>query len=446
MNAQFLVTQDHTMDPAAQDERRAARDILPLGALDLSENEWVERLIWARRRGHPGWLWPGVAPAAWQTGLRVIEGALRDHLAGRGELDMPTPPGGDPLALTLAAFTSGTGALLGRWWEDGKLGTTAAVGKVLALHLDHGRRRWSRLHATARHAVDVLAGVGLHPVILKGVHTATEYFVEPACRPCSDVDLAVPVSDWPRAISALEGAAYVPLTRQKRLGRVEFLPPGEKAFQRSLYLLHEESPIRLDVHAGLDRAFFGAGRLALGDLAEEETAPWPELHQAEQKLREPLLLITLAAHASEGLHNLTLMRVHELVRVIRTGVERGSLDWDRLASRVGRGGLRFLFPSLELAERLAPGTVPPQVRAALRSEAPLPMCRIVDELRPASAQRLAQPSLEERLMWAGSPGELIGRLADMAWPASAGNSPRAVSRIYAERLWRVVRGQASSDD
>ena len=167
------------------------------------------------------------------------------------------------------------------------------------------------------------------------------------------------------------------------------------------------------------------------------------MHPAARVLREPLLLITLAAHASEGLHNLTLMRMHELVRVIRTGTAQGSLDWNRLTSRVGRGGLRFLFPSLELAERLAPGTVPQRVREALRSEAPPPMRSIVDELRPATAQRLAQPSLEERLMWAGSPGELIGRLADMAWPSSAGDSWRGVARIYAERLWRVVRGQVS---
>ena len=431
------------MDPAAQDERRAARDILPAGALALSEEEWTERLIWARRRGHPGWLWPGVEPVAWQAGLRAVAGALRDHLAGRGQLDMPVPPGGDPLALTLAAFASGTGALLGRWWEDGKLDTTSEVAKVLALHLDHGRRRWSRLRVTAERAVDVLAQIGLRPVILKGIHTAAEFFPEPACRPCSDVDLAVPAPDWPRALSALERASYLPLNRQERLGRVEFLPPGENTFQRSLHLLHEDSPIRLDVHAGLDRAFFGAGRLTLGEPAEEETAPWPAVHPAARVLREPLLLITLAAHASEELPNLTLMRMHELVQVIRTGGAQGSLDWDRLTSRIGRGGLRFLFPSLELAERLAPGTVPQRIRGALRSEAPPPMRSIVVKLRPATAQRLEPPSLEERLMWAGSPGELIGRLADMAWPASAGDSWRAVSRIYAQRLWRVVRGKAS---
>ena len=198
------------MDPAAQNDRRAGQEVLPVGALDLSEKEWVERLSWARQRGQPAWLWPGVDPAAWQAGLRSVEGALRDHLAGHGQLNLPVPRGGNPLALTLAAFTSGTGALLGRWWEDGTLDTTAEVGKVLALHLDHGRRRWTRLHGTAERAVDVLAEIGLRPVILKGVHTAAAFFPEPACRPCSDVDLAVPVPDWPRAPSALEAAALPP--------------------------------------------------------------------------------------------------------------------------------------------------------------------------------------------------------------------------------------------
>ena len=125
--------------------------------------------------------------------------------------------------------------------------------------------------------------------------------------------------------------------------------------------------------------------------------------------------------------------------MVRAGTPDHTLDWDALLERVGRASYRFLFPALEMAERLAPGTVPGPVREALHAESPPLLRWVVGGLSPATAQRLTDLSLEERLMWVGSVRELAGRAVDMAWPASAGGSWSELARIYAERLWRVVR-------
>jgi hypothetical protein len=409
----------------------------------LSEAEVRVLLQAARRRGQPGWVWPDVEPAAWRAGLSTLVGTLRTALAGSDPIRLEFEPEADPRGLAIAAFTSGLGPLLGRWVEEGRLQCAPLAG-LFALHLRHGRSRWARLERIATEAVAVLGDLGLRPIVLKGLHTAATIFPEPGARLCNDVDLAVPRSRWADARAALERAGYTLVVDQQGIGRAELLPPGESGSLGSLHLLHENAPIRVDLHGGLDRAYFGAGRLALGDGTTDETEPWPALGPSARVLTEPLLTILLAAHASEGLHNLTLLRMVELSLAIRAGERSGGLDWDALVARTRRAGsLRFLFPALEVTDRLAPGTVPERVRHVLRTEAPLAMRAVVDALQPATTQRIERLSLSERLMWAGSPSELAGRLADMVWPASAGGAAGRVGRIYAERLWRLARGRVT---
>lgn len=428
------------MNRAVRLPQQEGGDLLPAGALDLDEDEVAARLAAARRRGRPRWPWPEVEPDAWEDGLSALAELLRARLAGerRLTLTVPTPDHGRGLAI--AAFSSGTGPLLGRWLERGELRTTPELGALLALHLEHGRRRWERVRAVAASTVERLAPLGVEPILLKGAHTAAAFFPEPGTRPCGDVDLAVPAAAWRASLAALERAGYVVLNRQERMGRTELLPPGEGRSLRSLHLLHHGAPIAVDLHAGLDREFYRAGRLALGEARPDEVLPCPGIHPQARVLGPPALLVTLAAHASCGLDNLTLLRMVELIRVARAEEARGGLDWDRLLARAGRAcGLRFLFPSLEMAERLAPGTVPASVRRTLRAEAPPLMRRIVDGLRPGTTQRAERRSLAEPFMWASGPAELAGRLVDMAWPASAGGSWSGVRRIYADRLRGLVR-------
>ena len=89
---------------------------LPLDALDLDAAEIAARFTWARRRGHPDYLWPDVPPERWRYALEDIERVARKVLRGgpapiRWELD----PDLDAKAVGVAAFTSGMGPLLGYW-------------------------------------------------------------------------------------------------------------------------------------------------------------------------------------------------------------------------------------------------------------------------------------------------------------------------------------------
>src|SRR4051812_46554778 len=101
--------------------------------LEMSPAEVRRRFRWARRQGRPAWLWPQVRIEAWREALADIERAVRAALAGQ---DAPALLDGDPAAISVAAYTSGTGPLLGLWAERGRLWTSPVVGSLLALHLD----------------------------------------------------------------------------------------------------------------------------------------------------------------------------------------------------------------------------------------------------------------------------------------------------------------------
>jgi hypothetical protein len=411
--------------------------------IEIGDPEIEERLRRARRAGEPLWLWPRVPRAAWRAALIEIERVLRADLADGALPPLRAATPELARALAVAAFTSGTGPLLGRWIEERRLEATPALGSHLLDHLDHGRRRWERLRVRAAEAVEQLTDAGVPTILLKGIHTGPAFFPEPGCRPSSDVDLAVPEERWAQAVAALERAGYRVEARQGRMRRAELRPPHEGRSIRSLELLHADAPIGIDVHAGIERETEGGGRPPFGAVRPGETAPWPLVHPSARVLAEPLLVATLAAHSSEDLPRLSLLRVYELARILRLEVGAGALDWAEILTRVPRPGYRFLFPSLELVERLAPGTVPLAVREALRVEVPLALRSAVAGLAPAAAQRFDGLTLEERLMWAGNAREIFGRALNVAWPASAGGSWRRVARIYAERFWKLARGGGS---
>ena len=149
----------------------------------------------------------------------------------------------------------------------------------------------------------------------------------------------------------------------------------------------------------------------------------------------------LAAHAS-ALRSLNLLRLVELVLVIRKDEASGALDWDQLlaAARTAEAG-RFIYPAFELAGKLAPGTVPSPVLEALRRASTARVRRVVADLTPATAMRLHAMSLRERYMWDASAGEVIASVARSFWPSAEGYSPKEIARIYAQRVWRIVRGR-----
>ncbi len=421
---------------------------LPLGALDMPAAEVGRRFRDARRSGTPAWLWPEVRPAAWRAELLAIGDATATLLTS-GDATARLAAGGaaeddDALAaLCVAAYTSGMGPLLGRWVEEGRLRTSGAAARLLQLHLRHARLRARRLEALRDDVLGRLAGAGVACTLLKGAHTAWSYFPEPGVRPASDIDLRVEPGAVAAAEDALSGAGYVPSRAQHRPYRRTWSPAGSAPAPRSLLLVHAEDPVAVDLHASLDRNFFGVRTIRFDALvARGGLERWPGA-PATWRLRQPALLLLLACHASEGLHQLSLLRLVEIVRVITADTAAGTLSWDAfLETAEALRCARFCHPALELADRLAPGTVPTAIRRWLAAAATPALRRLMAQLQPATAQRIDRVSIGERFVWSSGPVEHARRAAHALWPAPAGRSLAALLDLYARRGWTLLRGAA----
>lgn len=343
-------------------------------------------------------------------------------------------------ALGVAAFTSGLGPLLGRWLEDGRLRAPPDGASLLARHLRHSRDRADRTASILSVVSSALSDANATGTVLKGGHTAWSYFPEPGTRPAADVDIAVRRTEMHPAEEALEAAGFACMERQPRLQRSVWRPLGEGEGIRSLELTHREAPITVDLHGSLERDFFGIRTVDLGDPVDGSER-WSGGPAHLGVLRQPRLTAYLAAHASEGVHSLSLLRLVELVLVIRSDVADGRLEWRELEAFLrARDARRFVYPALALVERLVPGTVDSAFLDSLEADAPPPMIRVLDRLRPSDAQRTERVRLEERFMWARGPREWIRRTVHMLWPSWVTGWSK-LARVYAERFFRVLRGR-----
>ena len=427
-------------------------------SLDLAPELVQERLKWARAQGHPFYLWPDMSVGEWTASLREIERVTTHILTEGSPPVLVLPLTADARKMGVAAFTSGMGALLGYWIEVGKLAARAEVEDLLGLHLHHGRERARLLTDELLKAVELLAAVGIDPVVIKGAHTAHVYFPDPGTRPASDLDLVIGLDEVGEASRALREGGYVETNPQGRPYRSDWVPPGASTTLRSVELTHRDNPLTVDLQTTLDRNFFGVGTVSLGPLGASST----RRHVLETSggrrggvgvriLAQPLLTVSLAAHASQGLLNLSMVRLVELVLVLRRDRARGELVWADLCSVLEQAdAMRFTYPAFEMAERLVPGTLEPGFRSRLAEAAPARMRRVMAALQPFSAQwsgslsgRFEDISLDERFMWARGPVEHVRRALYMLWPPSAGRSPRTLGRIYANRLRRIFRGRVS---
>ena len=279
-------------------------------------------------------------------------------------------------------------------------------------------------------------------MVLKGMHTAHTFFPDPGVRPLSDVDLLVSPAETAASEEVLREAGYRPVLVQRNPYKCDWAPMGAERGPRSLSFTHADDPFTLDVHSSLDRNFFGVATVRLDRLLSASRCDRWGPAPAARVPGQPLLLLLLATHASEGLHGLSLIRLVELARVIRQDAERGALDWDEVTdAAAGVGALRFAYPALHLCEQLVPGSVPAAALGRFAAAATRSMRRVLAGLTPGTAQRLDRLSLEERFMWAGSIRERSRRLAYALWPAPAGGSLTELARIYGRRAWRLANGR-----
>ena len=420
--------------------------------MDFRHSSIDERSRAWHATGDPARLWPGLDPRALAPGALAIEQAVAAILAGRRS-SLGAADGGDAAAIGIAALVTGTGPLLGDWVERGRLDVHGNLAGLLARHLDHGRRRMERVRQEVTPALSALVGAGVTPVVIKGFHTAQVYFPEPGVRPLADVDAIIRPADIERAEAALEAAGHVGDPPLQRPYKRQWFPAGMDRRTWSLEVWHVQSPWWLELH---DAPSFG--QLLLHRVSLEHPAdhsvPW---HAGGLPLRvpdTPHLIAILATHLSGELYGMRLLRLIELILVVRREREHNGLDWAAVEAVLNRSGaLRFAYPALALSEQLAPGTIEPGILARARQASTRLGRTVVDQLTPATPLLQERVSLAERLMWAAGPTQLMRRVVQMMMPPA--DVPLAERlRVYHGRVrraltarisWRVTRPPSGRD-
>lgn len=409
---------------------------LAFDAFDLAPAAVRERFLWARRQGHPSWLWPDITIEQWREALAQIETVVREVLSGKPGAK---PLGGDPDALGVACYTSGVGPLLGHWIEQGLVAASPLTAAILKLHLQHNRLRMERMTEQAVDIIGALASRGIAVTVLKGMHTGHVHFPEPGTRPASDMDLLIDGSAEPAANEILRVAGFQPGRSTRWPPQRDWRRPEVPVEPRSLCFVHADDPWSIDLQTSLNRQISTGMPMAyLDDAAVAAVEYWPVFHNAAV-LPQPLLLLQLAVHASYGFENLTLLRLLELAFVIRRDVRAGYLAWEEFLAAAGRArSLDFTYPALQLCEELVPHSVPADVIARCRHAAPTAVRAVVEGLTPATAQRVDRCSLTERFMWTNSRANIVRQIIHEVIPPNV-NSLSDLFRIYRMRAWRLAR-------
>src|SRR3954464_7098549 len=148
-----------------------------------------------------GALWPGLDAGVLQRAADAIGVAVADVLRGEdATLRWETTSERSTRALGVAALLTGVGPLLGVWLERGMLTADDSATHLLARHLAHNRARAARIRAGVLPVLARMEEAGLAPGVIKGFHTAHEYFPEAGARPTADVDVVVAPEHVPRAM------------------------------------------------------------------------------------------------------------------------------------------------------------------------------------------------------------------------------------------------------
>jgi hypothetical protein len=397
---------------------------------------FAERKSWALKRGNPLWLWPEVSQAEWLLALGEIERACSSILAGQRAAAISS----DAVALGLAAYTSGTGPLLGYWVTAGLLPiTNPRAEKSLLEQLRCNGERMSQMLSRAATIVRLFARKRIAVTVLKGVHTAIDYFPDPPCRPMSDIDLLVALTDGARSRDALARAGF----RQISSGPLETTWREHCSVAEPVTAISIEpgDPWAIDLHISLDvLGPPGASRARLSRLSANSVS-CAHLSPA-RKLVQPGLLLHLAAHAGSGFHNLTLLRLVELVLVARADTKSGALEWNEWLEQGRRADcLGFAYPSLHLARRVSPADIPQAVVDACAEHAPAAVRRLVTDLSPSAAHRIHRPTVREHYAWTSGAGGWVRRLAaDLAPVPGSLRRSAAIQAARARGLLNAALG------
>jgi hypothetical protein len=404
--------------PVADHPVREVKQIIPaLSArpIDHADAAVASRVNDFRVTGNPFALWPGLSESALLAALQALESVARGVLADEPDVRLDPYGEHDDDALAVAGHSSGIGPLLARWLSDGRVRTRASVAAIFAEQLHHARRRAERIAREVAPAIDALERAGTTPAVLKGFHTCHVYFPERAARRMADVDLWVPPERIAAAEAALRAAGFRPAGPTSLPYKRDWFGPNVRDEIFAIDREDERNPWRLELHGSLDRVFPG-GAVARLEAESHSMAQIQIDGRSHRVLAPALAILTLACSCSESIAASRLLRVVELVLMIRAEEGSGRLDWNELIAMVERTGTaRFCYPAFALVEDLAPGTVDPRVLARGYAASGWAARHTVARLSPAGGfldRRGAIPIL----MWSTHPIRVIARLlTQVSW-------------------------------
>jgi hypothetical protein len=339
-------------------------------------------------------------------------------------------------AIGVAALLTGVGPLLGAWHERGMLDADERVARALARHLAHGRARAARIRSAVIPVLARMAADGLEPGVIKGFHTGIEHFPEIGARPFADVDVVVSPERVARAEEILRDAGFAAGRARAGAYKREWTPATEREATASHELWHARSPWRLELHDGLN---FSA---VVQNVRATQTARLDAtliVDGVPLRVADPGASIAmLATHTSGELYSHRLLRLTELVLVIRRARDDDRLDWSAVERSLGETSTtRFAYPSLALVERLAPGTVDARVLAQAKGSATRRIVAITAQLTPTAPVLERRVSLGERLLWVSGVTPTLRRLWLMVAPPADGPA-RDAARVYHDRIVRLL--------
>lgn len=404
----------------------------------LSEDEVRGRFAWGVKHGTPFWVWPAISIPKWQAALFEIERATRQILS-HGRCDDPLH--GEAEDIGIAAYTSGMGPLLGYWLSTGLLSAPQATEAVLKLHYRHNSARMQRLAKHASRAVAQLTAGGVKVTVVKGMHTAFAFFPAPGTRPTSDIDLIVAPEDKAAAQRILRELDYLP-ERESSLPEEQFWRHSSSCVMpQSLSLTHWDDPWGIDLHTSANRRYSAGSPIIRFDSLISWEAPdrWP-LCQGAHVLPVAANILFVACHAGCEFTSLRMLRLVELILIIREAQRRGTLRWDEVLELGHQTAtLPSAYAALKLADDLASATVPEEVLLQSMKKVPAAVIRVVAGLSPATAQRVVRCGFDERYMWASS---LRGKAKQLFYDiVPANQSVREAIKILKIRFWRIARGR-----
>lgn len=300
--------------------------------------------------------------------------------------------------------------------DSGSLGLLPLVHyNLAAAELRHagliaGVRRRSfveshRAIAAAAEAIDVLQGVGIPVMVIKGVPLALDYYAAPGLRPMADADLLVPSLHAEPALAALEAAGWQAAS-------------GFQARRRRHLLLNHGIELRKGPGAEVDLHWEPVHETVSPGVEQQLWAnalPITISGVAALRPDASALLVQVMLHGLRRNVKAPLRWIPDAVTILREDGERVDWEWLLAVGREGRTSYRLSLGLRFLAEHFTVD-IPPLVMADAARARPSLVERLENRFvlgeRPSA---FSTGSYKAALLLRMLSGKRRGSVPDLLW-------------------------------